>query len=206
MSNQEFICIAPSANGYVWIYTTDFNVVYREKYRIKRNKGYLEFFSTSTNKGSKKFPIKLKDISNIDAKHFYERDITEYINPKYIDLGLDGNFIKEYLQQKFSQKKLNYDIFILDLKYSYIGGHVLNTYWDVKYEEYINFKIYPFISSQQKVVDFLKKNKNKVDALVFNKCNYALSGVNLSLNYYKLTNITVTHDGVILYQFSFKLK
>ena len=205
MGNQEFICIAPSAHGYVCIYTTDFNIIHRKKYIIVEKKGYLEFYNSGV-----KFPVKLKDIGYIDAQHFYEkRDITEYVNPKYISLGLDAYFIKFYLQPNFNLrqkgKSISYNNFILDLKYSYIDGHILDTYWDIKYEQYINFKIHPNISGQQNVIEFLKKNKTKVDALVLSKCNYLLAEVNLSLNYYKLTNITVTYDGIILYQFSFKL-
>ena len=91
------------------------------------------------------------------------------------------------------------------MKYGYIEGHILDIYWDIIYDKYMTFIIHPNMSNKSEVIEFVRRNKKRVNKFVAACAKIILSEVNLTLNYYQLTNITVTNDCRILYQFSFKL-
>ena len=199
-NNYEIICVTPSTKGYYWVFLTDRVTIFRKKFK-EICKGDLIYFESD----GYILPLTMKG-SLISNEFYTKRALNEYVNQYYIDLGIDEHFIRFELIERLKHKpNISYNNFIINLKYGYIEGHILDIYWDIIYDKYMTFIIHPNMSNKSEVIEFVRRNKKRVNKFVAACAKIILSEVNLTLNYYQLTNITVTNDCRILYQFSFKL-
>lgn len=152
-------------------------------------------------------PTTLKPSINCFNAKIYDLPEENFIANKYRNLGMDSSFVREHLAPS-SCKRMNYQKLVDTLKYIYVDGKFLRKISCTisKQLDYINFELSLQCCYKNEAVEFLKKNKKRVDLFVVKYVNSALKykNENLNLNFYKCEKIVVTHDALVLYQFGIK--